>query len=86
VADPAAAMEDPQPEPRRPEPPFFRVGEACILCSICSAIAPEHFRTGASGDRCIVYEQPADDLALARCREAMDNCPVDAIGTAPASR
>jgi len=79
-------MEDTQPEPHRPDLPFFRVGEACILCAICSVIAPEHFRTDASVDRCIVYEQPGDDLALARCREAMDNCPVDAIGTMPASR
>jgi ferredoxin len=78
----------PDPDPIReddlapPCPPAFHVTKACIACSICVAIAPDRFGHSSVAVRSAVIAQPTDDASLARCREAADNCPVEAIGTA----
>jgi len=56
----------------------YYVDEECILCDECVEKAPENF---ASGDEyAYVKKQPetADEEEL--CQEAMEECPVDAIG------
>ncbi|MBW1881113.1 MAG: ferredoxin [Deltaproteobacteria bacterium] len=58
----------------------FYVDRECILCSVCSDAAPESFRMSEEEDHDICFKQPANSDELARCDEAMENCPVEAIG------
>lgn len=57
----------------------FQVNDECITCSVCGDIAPEHFRLGEDEVLQVVYRQPQAPDELARCREALDHCPVEAI-------
>lgn len=58
----------------------FYVDKECILCSLCVDIAPESFKESDAGDHDVVYKQPANDEELAAAMDAMEQCPVDAIG------
>lgn len=58
----------------------FYVDQECILCSVCSELAPENFRQSNDEDHDICYRQPRDAAELAACDEAMASCPVEAIG------
>lgn len=58
----------------------FYVDKECILCSVCSDAAPSNFRMSDDEDHDICFKQPGDDDELAQCYEAMENCPVEAIG------
>lgn len=61
-------------------PGAFYVDKECILCSLCSDLAPANFKESPDGDHDFVYKQPANDDELKACREAMEQCPVEAIG------
>ena len=61
-------------------PGQFYVDEECILCSVCSDAAPDNFRMADDEDHDICYKQPENDDELEQCQEAMENCPVEAIG------
>lgn len=58
----------------------FFVDKECILCSVCSDAAPNNFRMSDAEDHDITYKQPENEEELAGCYEAMENCPVEAIG------
>ena len=58
----------------------FYVDRECIICSVCSDCAPRNFKVSDDGDHDIVYKQPENEKELEECYEAMDNCPVEAIG------
>lgn len=58
----------------------FYVDMECILCSVCSDAAPNNFRMSDDEDHDICYKQPEDEEELEQCYEAMENCPVEAIG------
>ncbi len=58
----------------------FYVDKECILCSVCSDAAPKNFRMSDDEDHDICFKQPTSDDELAQCYEAMENCPVEAIG------
>ena len=58
----------------------FYVDKECILCSVCSDAAPNNFRMSDDEDHDICYKQPENDDELEQCYEAMENCPVEAIG------
>ena len=58
----------------------FYVDEECILCSVCSDAAPNNFRISDDEDHDICYKQPENEEELEQCDEAMENCPVEAIG------
>ena len=58
----------------------FYVDFECILCSVCSDAAPNNFRVSDEGDHDICYKQPENIEELESCYEAMENCPVEAIG------
>jgi len=58
----------------------FYVDTECILCSVCSDAAPNNFRMSDAEDHDICYKQPDDEDELEQCYEAMENCPVEAIG------
>ena len=58
----------------------FYVDKECILCSVCSDAAPNNFRMSDEEDHDICYKQPEDEEELEQCYEALENCPVEAIG------
>jgi len=47
---------------------------------VCSDCAPDNFRVSDDEDHDIVYKQPENEEELEQCYEAMENCPVEAIG------
>ncbi|MBF0468066.1 MAG: ferredoxin [Desulfamplus sp.] len=59
----------------------FYVDIRCIGCSVCAEIAPGHFATNHDEGYEYVYNQPVNDEEVNRCSEAMEICPVNAIGT-----
>lgn len=58
----------------------FFVDKECILCSVCSDAAPNNFRMSDAEDHDICFKQPENEEELSQCQEAMENCPVEAIG------
>jgi len=58
----------------------FYVDQDCIICSVCSDCAPRNFRMSDDEDHDICYKQPDNEEELEQCYEALDNCPVEAIG------
>lgn len=62
------------------EPGGYYVSDDCIDCDICRETAPENFTRETVKGYSYVYKQPVGEAELELCREAMDSCPVDAIG------
>ncbi len=58
----------------------FYVDKECILCSLCSDIAPETFKESADGDHDFVWKQPVTAEQVQKALDALEQCPVDAIG------
>jgi len=56
------------------------VDDQCIICGMCDEYAPASFRVSADGAQNIVYRQPETPEELAQAKDAMENCPADAIG------
>lgn len=61
-------------------PGKWYVDRQCILCSLCGELAPNNFKEAAEGDHDFVYKQPETPEEEEACREAMQQCPVEAIG------
>ena len=60
-------------------PGKFYVDRQCIDCGLCQETAPDVF--GRSDDGlAFVQHQPSNDEELNASKEAMDSCPVQAIG------
>jgi ferredoxin len=59
--------------------PYY-VDHNCIASKFCVAAAPKNFRMSDAGDHAYVFQQPVSDEEEAHCREAMEGCPVDAVG------
>ena len=58
----------------------FYVDRECIICSVCSDSAPNNFQMSEEEDHDICYKQPETEQELEECYDAMENCPVEAIG------
>ena len=58
----------------------FYCDKECIFCSVCHEVAPDHFKMGAEEDHDVCYSQPKNEEELQICIEALESCPVDAIG------
>ena len=58
----------------------FYVDTSCIDCDLCRTIAPEVFRRDDEAGLSIVYQQPSTPDEVTRAGEAIDSCPVNAIG------
>ncbi len=58
----------------------FYVDEQCIDCDLCRETAPDFFTRNDSGGYSYVYNQPETDDQIAECTEALEGCPVEAIG------
>jgi len=58
----------------------YYVDTQCIDCDVCRVTAPGNFQRSAPKGYSYVFRQPADAEEEAQCQEAMDCCPVEAIG------
>jgi ferredoxin len=58
----------------------YYVDDQCIDCDACRLTAPDFFRRNDDGGYSYVYRQPESDADRAQCDEALDGCPVEAIG------
>jgi ferredoxin len=61
-------------------PGTFYVDTQCIDCDVCRDTAPGNFTRNDDGGYSYVYKQPESDEEAEQCQEAMDACPVEAIG------
>ena len=58
----------------------FYVDDQCIDCDLCRETAPANFTRNDDGGHSFVFKQPANEDEDKLCREAMEGCPVEAIG------
>jgi ferredoxin len=58
----------------------YFVDTQCIDCDVCRDTAPANFTRNDDGGYSFVYKQPDSDEEMEQCKEAMDACPVEAIG------
>jgi ferredoxin len=67
---------------RYPEnlPGKFYVDNQCIDCDLCRETAPSNFGRNDDGGYSYVYKQPTTPDEEKLCKEAMEGCPVEAIG------
>ncbi len=61
-------------------PGRFYVDSSCIDCDVCRDTAPSNFTRNHEKGYSYVYKQPETPEELALCEEAMNACPVEAIG------
>ena len=58
----------------------YYVDNQCIDCDLCRETAPDNFKRNDDGGYSYVYKQPESPEEEARCKEAKEGCPVEAIG------
>ena len=58
----------------------FYVDDQCIDCDLCRETAPNNFARSDEGGYSFVTKQPANADEEAQCKQAMEGCPVEAIG------
>ncbi len=58
----------------------FYVDRQCIDCDVCRDTSPENFMRNDENGYSFVWKQPTDLSEREKCIEAMDSCPVEAIG------
>jgi ferredoxin len=61
-------------------PGKFFVDQQCIDCDLCRETAPAFFTRNDEGGYSYVFKQPTTDEEIALCTEALEGCPVEAIG------
>ena len=69
-------------ESRHPEnvPGAFFTDDTCIICGMCSELAPNVFMETEDHDHSFVYHQPQSAEDLEQAEEAMESCPTESIG------
>jgi ferredoxin len=67
---------------RYPEnlPGKYYVDNQCIDCDLCRETAPSNFGRNDDGGYSYVFKQPTSPEEEKLCKEAMEGCPVEAIG------
>jgi ferredoxin len=58
----------------------FYVDSQCIDCDLCRETAPKNFNRADDEGYSFVSKQPENAEEEAQCLEAMEGCPVEAIG------
>lgn len=61
-------------------PGQFYVDRECIDCDVCRDTAPANFTRNDDNGYSYLHKQPTSDEELELCAEAMNACPVEAIG------
>ncbi len=59
----------------------FYVDETCIDCEVCREIAPANFSRDDKSRKSYVFHQPDNPADQAACQAAIEECPVEAIGS-----
>jgi ferredoxin len=59
----------------------FYVDDQCIDCDLCRETAPANFTRNDDGGHSFVHKQPTSPEEEVLCKEAMEGCPVEAIGS-----
>ena len=58
----------------------FYVDDQCIACDACVHEAPDFFAMNDDDGHAYVIKQPSNEKELQNCQEALEACPVEAIG------
>lgn len=58
----------------------FYVDSQCIDCDLCRETAPSNFTRADDEGYSFVFKQPENAEEVEQCEEAMEGCPVEAIG------
>jgi ferredoxin len=58
----------------------YYVDKECIACDACVMVTSKHFNMDPDDGHAFVIAQPQNEADEALCREAMEGCPVEAIG------
>lgn len=58
----------------------FYVDRTCIACDACCIVAPDNFKMHEIDGHAFLTKQPATPQEEDQCKEAMEGCPVEAIG------
>ena len=74
-------MADPKDRLLENVPGVYYVDSQCIDCDVCRVTAPDNFQRNEDRGYSYVSHQPVTPDQEARCQEAMDSCPVEAIGS-----
>ncbi len=61
-------------------PGKFYVDDQCIDCDLCRETAPDFFTRNEDGGYSYVHKQPTTEDEIEQCMEALEGCPVEAIG------
>jgi ferredoxin len=61
-------------------PGKFYCDSQCIDCDLCRNTAPDFFTRSNDGGYSFVHQQPRTPSEVALCEEALEGCPVEAIG------
>lgn len=59
----------------------FYVDQQCIDCDLCRETAPSFFTRHDDGGHSYVFKQPTTQEEIDQCMEALEGCPVEAIGS-----
>jgi ferredoxin len=62
-------------------PGTYFVDEQCIDCDACRTEAPDNFTRNDEHGYSYVYKQPSNPDEEAKCKAALEACPVEAIGS-----
>lgn len=73
-------MADPRDKLRDNVPGEFYVDKECIDCDVCRDTSPANFRRNDENGYSYVYNQPQSEEEIALCEDALNACPVEAIG------
>jgi len=74
-------MADPNDKFEDNVPGRFYVDSTCIDCDVCRDTAPDNFTRNDEGQYSFVCKQPQTQEEQDLCAEALQACPVEAIGT-----
>lgn len=61
-------------------PGKFYTDTQCIDCDLCRQTAPANFTRNDEGGYSYVFKQAETPEEEEQCKQAMEECPVDAIG------
>lgn len=61
-------------------PGAFFVDDQCIACDACVVAAPDFFEMNDDEGHAYVKKQPSNGAEVLECEDALDACPVEAIG------
>lgn len=61
-------------------PGKYYVDSQCIDCDLCRTTAPANFKQNEDEGYSYVYKQPESAEEAKLCQEALEECPVEAIG------